>query len=91
MSAGFVSKWWNCWKREKRWEALRTRSTRPHSIERKKWRFADSIMELRTKYPFLGAQKIKAMLDCDLGHQKVHEVLVENELVAHGPKKRRVW
>lgn len=31
------------------------------------------------------------MVGCDLSHQKVHEVLVENELVARGPKKRRVW
>ena len=37
VSAGFVSKWWNRWKRAKCWEALRTRSTRPHNIRRKKW------------------------------------------------------
>jgi transposase InsO family protein len=91
VSAGFVSKWWNRWKRAKCWEALRTRSTRPHNIRRKKWQFVESIVSLRTDFPFIGAQKIKAMLDIELSHQKVHEVLVEEGLVDQGPKKRRVW
>ena len=91
VSAGFVSKWWNIWKKEKCWEALRTRSTRPKNVKRKKWRFVDEIVSLRAKFPFLGAQKIRAMLNIDLSHQKVHEVLVENGLVDQGPKKRRVW
>lgn len=91
VSAGFVSKWWNVWKREKRWEALRTRSTRPRHVRVKKYQFVDEIVSARKRFPFLGAQKIKALLNIELSHQKVHEVLVEEGLVDQGPKKRRVW
>lgn len=91
MSAGFVLKWWNIWKKEKCWEALRTRSTRPRHVRVKRYQFVEEIVSIRKQFPFLGAQKIKAMLNIELSHQKVHEVLVENELVDQGPKKRRVW
>lgn len=91
VSAGFVSKWWNVWKKNKHWEALRTRSTRPRHIRVKRYQHVEEIIALRKEFPFLGAQKIKAMLGIDLSHQKVHEILVEQGLVDQGPRKRRVW
>lgn len=91
VSAGFVSKWWKRWKANKCWEALRSRSTRPRTVRVKKYAFVDEIVSLRKRFPFLGAQKIRALLSIDLSHQKVHEVLVEQGLVDQGPKKRRVW
>lgn len=91
VSAGFVSKWWKVWKKNKHWEALRTRSTRPRHIRVKRYQHVEEIIALRKEFPFLGAQKIKAMLGIDLSHQKVHEILVEQGLVDQGPRKRRVW
>lgn len=87
----FATKRRNRWNDARCRDVVRTLSMRPRTIMGEKRRFAESIADLRTKYTFLGTQKIMTMLDIDLNHQKVREVLVENGLVRQGPRKRRVW
>jgi len=89
----FVYKWWNRWLESKTWDALRDRPSTPHTIRRKKWKYAATVIETRKAHPEMGAQKIKAYLGdkIDLSHQSIHEILREEGLVRPGKKVRRRW
>lgn len=91
VSQGFVSKWWNEFRKSGTWESLRTRSSRPKIIRTKKDKYAEPVIQLRKEHPELGAQKIKAVLKIDLGHQSIHRILVEAGLVDAGPYVQRKW
>jgi len=91
VSRGFISKWWNVWRENKTWESLRDRSTRPKTVQTKKWEYYDQVIEIRKAHPEMGSQKIKAHLGIDLNHQSIYELLVAAELIKPGPKVRRRW
>ena len=93
VSRAFVYKWWNRWLETKTWDALRDRPSTPHTIKRKKWKYASAVIEIRKAHPEMGAQKIKAYLGdkIDLSHQSIHEILREAGLVKPGKKVRRRW
>ncbi|HSV42571.1 MAG TPA: DDE-type integrase/transposase/recombinase [Methanomassiliicoccales archaeon] len=91
VSLGFVNKWWNIWMDNKTWDALRSRSCAPRTVRIKRWQFTDDIVQIKNEHPELGVQKLHAMLNIDLSHQKVYEVLIEEGLITPGPKARRKW
>jgi transposase InsO family protein len=91
VSEGFVSKWWNRWKRTKSWDAIRSRSTAPNNVRVKRYFHSDEIVSARLEHPEMGAQKLKAFTGVELSHQTIHTVLVEEGLVTPGPRERRVW
>ena len=91
VSEGFVSKWWNRWKRTKSWDSIRSRSTAPSNVRVKRYYHPDEIVAARRAHPEMGAQKLKAFLGSEPSHQTIHTVLVEEGLVEPGPKARRVW
>ena len=77
----------------KTWESLRDRSSRPHTIHTKAWKYYDLVVETRKEHPELGPEKIKAYLgdQIDISHQTIYDILVLAKLIKPGKKVRRRW
>ncbi len=94
VSRSFYYKWHTRWRDAgKAWAALEDRSSAPHTVHSKRETCRDEVRETRARFPTWGARKIRAFLceGCTVSHQTVHEILVEENLVTPGKKKRRVW
>lgn len=91
VSISAVYKWIKIWRENKTWESLRDKSSRPKTIQIKKWDYYQIVVDTRKAHPDLGPQKIKAFLGIDLNSQAIYEILVAAGLIQPGPKVRRHW
>lgn len=91
VSESAVYKWKKIWHENKTWESLRDKSSRPKTIQVKKWEYYQLVVDTRKAHPDLGPQKIKAFLGIDLNLQAIYELLVAAGLIQPGPKVRRHW
>lgn len=82
ISRQWVKKWWDRFcEAGKSYDALEDRSSRPHTIHRKRDEHEAEILDAKDKYPHFGAQKLKHVMDIPLSHTTIHKVLRDNELV----------
>jgi transposase InsO family protein len=94
VSRSWFYKWWTRWlKAGRAFDSLDERPSTPLTVHLRREESREKVVETRRAYPTWGARKIKAYLDseCEVSHQTVHEILVDEELVQRGPKARRVW
>jgi transposase InsO family protein len=95
VSIGFVHKWWHRWLESKHWDSLRSRSSQPHHVHMKRYRYADEVVEMKRQHPLLGVQKLTQLLkvekNADISHMSVYRVLVEEGELNAGPKAQRIW
>lgn len=102
MSVGFVHKW--CTRLQQQIEdkrrgrkisgtkeALASLSSRPKNPRRKKHLHREKVEMLRSRHPFMGAEKMVRMYGLELSHQSVYEITVESGQLIPGRKARRVW
>lgn len=91
VSQSVVYKWIKIWHENKTWESLRDKSSRPKTIQVKKWEYYQLVVDARKAHPDLGPQKLKAYLGIDLNSMGIYEILVAAGLIQPGPKVRRRW
>ena len=91
VSRSFISKWWKVWLKNKTWESLHDRSTRPKTIQTKKWKYSQFVIDTRKAHPEMGSEKIEVYLGISLSHQSIYEIQVASGQIVPGPKVRRHW
>jgi transposase InsO family protein len=95
VSVGFVHKWWHRWLESKHWDSLRSRSSQPHHMHMKRYRYAVEVVDLKRQHPLLGVQKLTQLLkvekNADISHMSVYRVLVDEGELNAGPKAQRIW
>ena len=102
MSLGFVHKW--CTRLAGYIESIRngtvskgirgaiaSRISRPLNVRRKKHLHRKTVEMLRSRFPFMGAQKMVHSFKLPISHQTVYELTVESGQLVPGKKVRRKW
>jgi transposase InsO family protein len=81
-SRQWVAKWWKRFcQAGKSYDALKDKSSKPHTIHRKRDDFEDEILEAKERFPHFGAIKLKRVTNIPLSHTTIHKVLADNDLV----------